>query len=127
MSDIVLDASAVLALVLEEPGRERVSPVLPNSVISTVNLAEVVTRLAQDGLVSSEIRTLVGGLVVEVAPFDEEQAYLAGELRPLTRHLGLSLGDRACLALGRTLGLPVFTADRSWQGLEVGVEIQVIR
>ncbi|GAB4207677.1 MAG: PIN domain-containing protein [Coleofasciculaceae cyanobacterium] len=127
MSSYVLDASALLALLNNEPGAEQVAAVLTEAVISSVNLSEVVARLADAGRAETEIREFLGALELEVTSFDAEMAYHAGMLRPLTRHLGLSLGDRSCLALGQVLGLPVITADRTWGELDIGIEIQVLR
>lgn len=125
---IVLDASALLAMLNREPGRERVLTALrEDSVIGVVNLAEVVTRLTDRGWAETRIREVVGASMVAPRGFDAEAAYDAGLLRRQTRHLGLSLGDRACLSLARQLGAPVLTADRAWLDLDIGVEIEVIR
>lgn len=125
MSEAVLDASAVLALVHGQPGQDRVAEVIADASLSAVNLAEVVGKLVQRGGLETAIRRAVGKFSLDVVPFDEEQAYWAGLLR--TRGLGLSLGDRACLALARSLNLPAYTADRTWAGLEVGIKVVVIR
>ena len=127
MSRVVLDASAVLALLNDEPGADRVAKVLPDSVISAVNLAEVVAKLAEAGMPGDEIREALDPLGLEVVPFEEELAYAAGELRPKTRSLGLSLGDRACLALGVRLGLSVLTTEGAWQKAAVSIPVVVIR
>ncbi len=127
MSSYVLDASALLALLNNEPGAEQVAAILTETVISSINLSEVVAKLADAGRSETEIREFLGALELEVIHFDTEMAYCAGMLRPLTRHLGLSLGDRACLALGQVLGLPVITADRTWGNLDIGIEVQVLR
>lgn len=95
--------------------------------ISAVNLSEVLERLCSGGLSASEADQAVATLNLQVTDFDESQARLAAYLRPLTRRAGLSLGDRACLALGLRLGRPVITADRAWAGIDVGVEIVLIR
>ena len=97
------------------------------SAISTVNLAEVVTRLVDWGIPIDDTRTLVADMRMEVADFDEDFAYRTGGFRTATRRRGLSLGDRACLALARRLDVPVLTADRSWADLDIGVEIRLIR
>ncbi len=96
-------------------------------VIGTVNLSEIVARLAQRGMSEAEIHEAMEMEGLEVAAFDTELAYGAGMLRPLTMRAGLSLGDWACLALARRLGLPVLTADRVWAELDLGVEIHLIR
>jgi ribonuclease VapC len=128
MTRIVLDASAILALINCEPGQEKLTPqLLTNAVGSTVNLAEVQTKLVSRGWTSEEAWEDATSPVGEVLPFDEEQAKLAGDLVTQTRPLGLSLGDRACLALGIALKAPVYTAERAWKPLKVGVRIHTIR
>jgi ribonuclease VapC len=112
----------------QESGQEIVRTALgQGAVIGAVNLSEVVTKLMNRGASASEIRTELDGFGLDVIQFDAELAYRAGFLRPLTRQLGLSLGDRACLALAERLGVPVLTADRAWQGLQLGVTVRVIR
>ena len=127
MKAAVLDATALLALLHDEPGAEVVAEALPHSSISTVNLAEVIGKLVDSGLPEEDIRTALAGLGIEVIPFDDDLAYRTGLLRNVTSPYGLSLGDRACLALGLRLGQPVLTADRIWATLKVGVKIRVIR
>lgn len=127
MKETVLDATALLALLQEEPGAETVAEAIPQSSISAINLAEVVGKLVDSGMPEEAVRTALSGLGIEVIPFDEDLAYRTGLLRPLTRPYGLSLGDRACLALGQRLGRPVLTADRVWASLKVGVKVRVIR
>lgn len=127
MAEWVLDASAVLASLRNETGGERVLPLMETSLLSAVNLAEVATRLLDLGASAADIDGLLERLRCEVVPFDEGLALNAGLLRVQTRHLGLSVGDRACLALARREGLPVLTGDRAWRGLDVGVEVVLIR
>lgn len=127
MSEYVLDASALLALLNAEKGADLVQGFLPQSVISTVNLAEVVTRLSAVGMPEDQIRDVLAYLGLETMPFDEEQAFRAGFLFAHTPPLGLSLGDRACLALALTTHTTVLTADRVWKDLDIGVEIKLIR
>jgi PIN domain nuclease of toxin-antitoxin system len=125
---VVLDASALLALLWGEPGSARVRAVLHESAISTVNLSEVVAKFADDRADEADVRTMLN-LPVRRIEFDEDLAYVAGLLVPMTRRAGLSFGDRACLALARRLKVPAMTADRPWASLSgaVGVEIEVIR
>jgi PIN domain nuclease of toxin-antitoxin system len=125
----VLDASALLALLLDEPGASSVTAVLDEAAISAVNLAEVVGQYARRGIPVSEIRTMLSLFSIQIVPFDDALAFDAGLLVPKTRSAGLSLGDRACLALARQLGSTALTADRSWSRIAraVGVEIELIR
>ena len=124
----VLDASALLALLNGEPGSEQVADVIVDgAAISTVNLAEVVTKLSEIEMPEALIHEALDSLGLEIIDFDFEQAYQVGLLRPLTRHAGLSLGDRACLALAKQLGLPALTTDRIWERLAIDVIVQVIR
>lgn len=124
---IVLDASAVLALLYGEPGHEMVGSVLDHACASTVNLAEVVGRFARDGHPSDRVISQLQASPVEWVPFDVVQAARAGGLLPVTRSLGLALGDRACLALALTRALPVMTADTAWSRLDLGVEVRLVR
>lgn len=127
MSKFVLDASAVLALLQSEAGAEQVEKCLPQALISTVNLAEVVTRLSLQGMTDEPIREVVGLLGLRVVPFGEEQSFLAGLLAAQTRTQGLALGDRACLALAMTNQAIAVTADRAWKELDIGVKIHLVR
>jgi len=126
---IVLDASAVLALLFEEPGAEIARAHLRAGVIGAANLAEVLSKLSDHGLPAPEAARAVAILGLEVAPMTEAQAQRSAGMRPATRAAGLSLGDRACLALAAELGAPALTADRGWAGIAkvVGVRVQVIR
>ena len=126
-ADIVADASAVIALLVGEPFT-RFDPLrLPNAWVSTVNLSEVLARLQEIGMPEAEIGMALARLNLRVIAFDEPQARATARLRSATRHAGLSLGDRACLALGGILGCPVVTADRVWANVDIGVEVVVIR
>ena len=126
---VVLDASAVLALLFEEPGAEVVRAHLRTGVIGAANLAEVLAKLSDHGLPAQEATRAVAILGLEVAPMTEAQAQRSAELRPATRAAGLSLGDRACFALAAELGAPALTADRGWNTVAgpAGVSVQVIR
>jgi PIN domain nuclease of toxin-antitoxin system len=128
MNRIVLDASAILAVINGEPGAEKLTPaLLARAVASTVNLAEVQTKLVSRGWTSEQAWEDATSPVREVLSFDEEQARIAGDLVTQTRHLGLSLGDRACLALGIALHVPVYTAERAWKKVRGSVRIHFIR
>ncbi len=127
MSRVVLDASAILALLNDEPGGERVAAALPGAAVSAVNLSEVMAKLAENGMPGTEIATALAVLGLQVHSFDEKMALAAAMLRLRTKPAGLSFGDRACLALGLGLSRPVVTADRSWRSLRLGVRVEVIR
>lgn len=129
MSDVVLDASALLALLLEEPGAEIVSAALPGSAMTSVNLAEVVSYYAKRGATRATITQMLGEFPIAMVPVDADISYDAGMLRPLTIEGGLSLGDRYCLALARRLDLPVLTAERRWPEIAdaAGVRVELIR
>jgi len=128
MSRIVLDSSAVLAVLNGEAGAEKLSAeLLSTAVCSTVNLAEVHGKLVSRGLSENEAWMATVCPIDSAMDFTAEQARIAGRLISETRGLGLSLGDRACLALGIHLRVPVYTADRSWKNLKLPVRIQVIR
>ena len=128
MSRIVLDASALLAVLNGEPGGEGLTPqALGSAVSSTVNLAEVQSKLVKRGLDPDEAWEAAISPIREASVFTEQQAKIAGSLVAETSPLGLSLGDRACLALGITLEAPVYTADRSWRNLKLGIRIHVLR
>lgn len=128
MSRIVVDASVLLAVIHQEPGSEKITPqLLDSSAVSTVNLAEVQAKLISSGWASDEAWEDALSAASEIVPFTAGHAKLAGSLIAQTRSLGLSVGDRACLALALSLGASVYTADRSWKNLKVGLRIHVIR
>jgi PIN domain nuclease of toxin-antitoxin system len=128
MSKIVLDASALLALLNQEDGAQRLTPeVLSEATASTVNLAEVQTKLVREGGDPEEAWELAIAPVSGAEPFSSDQARIAGTLVKETRSLGLSLGDRACLALAITLKAPVYTTDREWKNLKLGIRIHIVR
>jgi PIN domain nuclease of toxin-antitoxin system len=124
---IVLDASALLAYLFREEGHEAVASVLEDSCISSVNLSEVIGRFVRDGHDAREVLGRVSSGPVEVVPFSAEDAAVAASLLPKTSKLGLSLGDRACLALATSRGVAAATADRSWRRLRLGVRLILIR
>ena len=125
----LLDASALLAMLFDEEGAgEVISALRRGAVMSAVNVAEVAARLHQDRWPAEEVAGTFNDVGVEIAPFGSDAALLSGCYRPATAKLGLSLGDRACLATAATLCLPVLTADRVWRELELpGVEVECIR
>jgi ribonuclease VapC len=127
MANAVLDSSAVLAVLNAEPGADLVTAVLDDAVISTVNYAEVVTKLVERGSTDAQARAALRAIALTTVDFDFELAHRTGLLRSNTLRRGLSLGDRACLALAEREGVPAFTADRSWVGALPDVEVRVIR
>jgi ribonuclease VapC len=126
---VVLDASALLAVFNDEPGADKVIAVLDEAVINSVNLAEVAAGLVAKGKSPSQARAAMRVIGCRVVEADEEMGLDAGFLRKLTDHVGLSLGDRFCLAQGRRLGAPVLTADRDWERVAdiCEVSVQLIR
>jgi ribonuclease VapC len=127
MNKYVLDASAVLALLNQEPGKERVESLLADSVISVVNYCEVLGKLIDAGLSEEDAQECIDLLGIECLDFDLELARLAAALRPTTKKFGLSLGDRSCLALGIARRSTIVTAERAWGRLKIGVNIDLIR
>jgi len=128
MNRVVLDASAILAVIGGEPGAEKLtSDLLGRAVCGTVNLGEVQTKLVSRGWTPDQAWEDATSPVREIVAFDEEQARIAGDLVTQTRQLGLSLGDRACIALGIALKVPVYTAEKAWKKLKVSIRIHVIR
>ncbi len=127
MTDVVLDASAVLAVLNGEPGAEAVWDCLPGAHLSAVNAAEVAAKLVDGGLDAEGAGQLLERLGARVVPFEAADVVPVAHIRAATRAAGLSLGDRACLALARRLGIPALTADRQWRDIQVGVEVRMIR
>jgi ribonuclease VapC len=127
VSSLVLDASAVLAVILAEAGADVVISRLPGAYLSCVNLAEIATRALDLGKPLEETAREIGRLPLHIAAYDAEQAYCSASLRSAARPLGLSLGDRACLALAMTRKATVLTGDRNWRKLDVGIDIVVFR
>lgn len=125
MSDVVVDASTVLAIVLGEAGGAIELPA--GTFISAVNYAEVRSRLHDLGFILSDLEATLELVGMEVVAFDVEQAVAASSLREQTRSLGLSLGDRACLALAMSRNVSAITADRAWEKADLSVDIQMIR
>lgn len=124
---VVFDSSAVLAIAFGEQGADRAADALGDGVLSAVNASEVVARLVERGASDEDARESLRGFGLAIRPFDEGLAIAAGLLRRSTRTHGLSLGDRACLALARRERAPVLTADRSWAALELDLEMEFIR
>lgn len=127
MSEIVLDASALLTVFNNETGADRVLDMISTAVISAVNLAEVATKLQERGMPDDRVRANIEALELRVEPFDEQLAVETGLLRAATPGAGLSLGDRACLALARARGATALTTDRAWAKLDIGIPIELAR
>ncbi|HEX2107771.1 MAG TPA: type II toxin-antitoxin system VapC family toxin [Rubrobacteraceae bacterium] len=127
-SSCVLDASALLALLQQEPGAEIVETLLEEAVISSVNWSEVVQKSLDHGVELGSLREDLEALGLSITPFSVEEAEIAAALRRGTARLGLSLADRACLALASRLSIPVLTTDRTWAELQLGaVSVRLIR
>ncbi len=123
----VLDASAVLAVLNGEPGEKKVIPLLTESAVSSVNLTEVAAKLLEAGMDEASAQIAVSVLGIgEIVDFTEDSAWEAAQLRPLTKQYGLSLGDRACLALARKLNVPAVTADKEWSKFKL-CQVTLIR
>jgi PIN domain nuclease of toxin-antitoxin system len=123
----VLDSSAILAVFFSEPGAEIVLPILRGALLSTVNLAEVHTRMVDRGASLQQAWNWITGLQCETCSFTDAHARAVAELRPITRPFGLSLGDRACLALAIQRKATVYTTDRAWKNISLEIEIELIR
>ena len=123
----VLDASALLAMLHAEPGGDVAKGLLQTAAMSTVNWSEVVQKALDRKVEVQGLRQDLEALGLRILPFTADQAERTAYLRAATQHLGLSLGDRACLALAAELGLPAVTADRVWKDLAIGIEIRVAR
>jgi PIN domain nuclease of toxin-antitoxin system len=124
---VVLDTSAILAELWDEPGADTVRGVPPGAVVSAVNLAEVVSKLVDRGVSRETVRMFIDRLRYRIVDADKAQAVQVGLMREQTRRSGLSLGDRFCLVLAQGLDASAMTADRAWKDLDHGVEITLIR
>jgi ribonuclease VapC len=127
VAEAVLDASALIAFLRREPGAEKVSAVLTRSCISAVNLAETFGKMVEYGKRLEDVAYQVERLRIPVIPFDDEHARLAASFWKRTRLVGMSLGDRACLALALQTGLPALTTEEDWLKCDTGVQVVKIR
>lgn len=129
MSEVVLDASAVLAYLNDEPGSDKVAEVLEHggAVMGAVNYAEVAAKLLSLCMPEPVVGEVMRSLEMEVEPLDKETAWISAQLIQITKPIRLSLGDRCCLALGKRMGLPVLTADKAWVEIKSGVKVRLIR
>lgn len=126
-TSVVLDSSAMLAVLQDEPGAELVAPLIATAMISAVNFAEIIAKLIAGGGDPATVREDLGSIAINVVDFTRDLAEEAGALITQTKARGLSLGDRACLALARRENLPVMTADKAWASVNVGVQVELIR
>src|SRR5439155_25627545 len=127
MASAVLDASAILAVLNAETGAEIVIAALDDAVVSAVNYAEVMSKLVERGASRADASEAFMSINVKVVDFDLALAERTGALRAETRHLGLSLADRDCLALAEREGAPALTSDRLWVGAVSTIEVRAIR
>lgn len=127
MSKFVFDASAVLAVINDEIGGKEITTYLKHSIMSAVNFSELVNCLARANISIHEARNIINDLLSEIIFFNEEQACLTAEFKIATKKYGFSLGDCACLALGKLHNVPVITADRVWKEVDLGLKIVLIR
>ncbi len=127
MIPVVLDASALLAFLFDERGADKVEPVLAEAIASAVNWAEVCQLLITRGADPEQARSGLLEAGLELAPLTVAEAERAAELRMVTRDAGLSLADRCCLAVADRLGRPALTADAAWEGLDIGVDVRLVR
>jgi PIN domain nuclease of toxin-antitoxin system len=128
MNEVVFDASAMLAVIQHERGAENLTvEIRQNAIASTVNLAEVQSKLVKKGYDPEEAWEDTLSTVIAEEPFTRDQARIAGDLIATTEKYGLSLGDRSCLALAIALKAPVYTTEQLWRNLKVGIPIHVIR
>ena len=123
----VFDSSAVLCIYLGEPGSDRLNDLAKDALISSVNLSEVVSKLQERGVSDDDIDVVTDNFDMEVVPFDHAQAVAAGKLRRATRSRGLSLGDRACLALAAERRAVAVTTDKAWKDFENVARILLVR
>ena len=126
MSEVVLDASALLALLNDEPGAAKVAEVLAEARMSSVNLAEVVSHFIHAGMPAADVDAMLRPLPVEIVAADEGLAHIAGRLRAVTASAGLSLCDRFCLALAKRDGLPAMTADKQWRTIAEAADAKLV-
>ena len=126
MAEAVLDASAILALLLGEPGSEQVEELIRDALVSVVNESEVIGRLIAGGQPAAQALDVVASLPYQLVDLDRELSRQAGAWWGITKPYGLSLADRCCLALAKREGVPAITADTAWAEVDVGVEVKLI-
>jgi ribonuclease VapC len=124
---IILDASAIIAYLDEEPGSQIVEQWLPDSAVSMINICEVISVLVREGKPEEQVSLRVNGLVPLIVPFSWDIARITAALIVETQSKGLGLGDRAALATAKMMKLPVLTAESRWLDVAAGVDIRFIR
>ncbi|TFF22902.1 PIN domain-containing protein [Jiella endophytica] len=124
---IVLDTSALLALIFNEPGSKTVEQSLSDARLSAVSLSEAISKLIDRGFTLDQARATITKLPLAIVAFDTELALIAASFRPATKRLGFSFADRACLALARHSGATALTADRAWGDVDLGVVVTIVR
>ena len=127
VSSVVLDASALLAVMRNEPGADKVKAHLPGALICSVNLCEVFYKAMYKGAALEAVQWATSNLPIQSVPFDDDQAAVAASMHRATLKMGISFADRACLALGFSRELPVMTSDQNWTKLDVGVAVDTFR
>jgi len=127
MTVYVYDSSALLAIILSEPGAEIASANIANAMVSSVNLAEVFSRAEDKGIPADKTERFLMGKEVQFVDFDADLARVVGVIRAKTRSRGLSIGDRACIATAIKHGATVVTADRVWAELDLPCKVELIR
>lgn len=124
---MVVDASAILALINNEKGSDLVEKMLPNALMSAVNFSEVITVASRNDLDENKVIDLLSDIIPNIIDFDYKQACIASGFDKVTKRFGLSLGDRACIALAKYKNCAVLTADKIWQKLDLDIEVKIIR
>lgn len=126
---VVIDAAALMCVLLDEPGVDAVMPILRGGIMSTVNVSESFSRSVERGISMKDVARAIGRFELKVHPFAESDAWEAAVLRPPTKFAGCSLGDRACLALGKRLKVPIYTGDRRMASVReaVGIDVRLVR
>lgn len=126
MSEVVLDASALLAMLKNERGAAKVAAAIAGARISAVNYAEVVGHFIRAGMPEREVDAMLDPLPMTIVPVDKTLAKIAGRLRAITPEAGLSPGDCTCLALARRDGLPAWTSNPHWKDIADAAEVKVV-
>jgi PIN domain nuclease of toxin-antitoxin system len=127
MNEVILDSSALLALIKKEPGAEIVEKLIGNVIMSSINLSEVAATLLDSDMSVEECQECIEPFIEKIIAFGKEESFSTAALKKLTKHKGLSQGDRACISLGLSTGYPIYTADKVWAQLDLNCIINLIR